>query len=104
MTVPPVHTDGNALAGPLSELFAVDLTSAMTTCSDCGLQSRVAQLHVYSGGPGTIARCPGCGHAVVRFASTPTWTVLDLRGTIALAVPRRDATLPPGYGEQQLVL
>ncbi|MDU0287802.1 DUF6510 family protein [Saccharothrix longispora] len=28
--------DGNALAGPLAEVFAVDLTAARARCGSCG--------------------------------------------------------------------
>jgi len=81
------HLDGNALAGPLSDVFAVDVTAATTTCVACGRQSRVAELHVYAAGPGMVARCPGCQDPVARFARTPTAAILDLRGTLTLSVP-----------------
>ena len=87
MTNEPTYTDGNALAGPLSELFAVDISIADMTCAGCGLRSRAAQLHVYALGPGTVARCPGCDDPMLRFVRTPTSAVLDLRGTINLSVP-----------------
>jgi hypothetical protein len=87
MPAEPTYTDGNALAGPLAEMFAVDVTVAATTCAGCGRRSAIAQLHVYSAGPGTIARCPGCQDAVLRYARTPTAAILDLRGTISLSVP-----------------
>lgn len=87
MTDEPSYTDGNMLGGPFAELFAVDLTEATTTCVGCGRRSRVAQLHVYAAGPGTVARCPGCHDSVIRYVRTPTSAVLDLRGTISLAVP-----------------
>ena len=86
-TDPGRHIDGNAIAGPLAELFAVDVTTASTTCAGCGRRSEVAQLLVYSGGPGSVARCPGCEQVVLRFARTPAAMHLDLRGTLSLAVP-----------------
>ncbi|WP_333937949.1 DUF6510 family protein [Streptomyces sp. HUAS 31] len=30
------YVDGNALAGPLSEVFAVDVTPATSRCANCG--------------------------------------------------------------------
>jgi hypothetical protein len=81
------YTDGNALAGPLGDVFAVDVTVGMTTCVGCGRRSRVAELHVYATGPGSVARCPGCGDPVLRYVRTPTAAVLDLRGTLTLSVP-----------------
>ena len=81
------YSDGNLLAGPLSDLFAVDLTIATTACSGCGKVDRVAALHVYVVGEGYVARCPGCGDAVLRLLRTPSQVVLDLRGTFSLRVP-----------------
>src|SRR5512135_3003828 len=51
----PDYMDGNVLAGPFAELFAVDVAAAATTCVGCGRRSRVAQLHVYVSGPGSVA-------------------------------------------------
>ena len=83
----PTYLDGNALAGALAEVFAVDVSIATTTCAGCGRHSQVAQLHVYPAGPGTIVRCPGCHDAVMRYVRTPKAAILDLRGTISLSVP-----------------
>jgi hypothetical protein len=80
------HVDGNVLAGPLAAVFATDVTVALATCSGCGRNSRVAELHVYVSGPGMVARCPGCEQPVVRYASTPRAVMLDLRGASVLAV------------------
>jgi len=85
------YTDGNALAGPLGELFAVDLTAAVTNCVGCGLRSHLAELHLYAAGPGLIARCPGCHDPVLRLVRTPDRLILDLRGTVSLSVPLAEA-------------
>ncbi|MDX6552644.1 MAG: hypothetical protein QOH74_1132 [Gaiellales bacterium] len=87
MTNETSYTDGNALAGPLADVFAIDVTVGKATCIGCSRQSRVAELHVYAAGPGTIARCPGCGDPVLRYVRTPTAVLLDLRGTVSLSVP-----------------
>jgi hypothetical protein len=81
------YIDGNGLAGPFAEVFTVDLTSAITTCVECGRRSAVAQLHVYMSGPGAVARCPGCEAPVLRYARTDDRAILDLRGTLALSIP-----------------
>jgi Family of unknown function (DUF6510) len=81
------YTDGNALAGPLAELFAIDVTVGATTCAECGRRSHVAELRVYAAGPGSVARCPGCEAPVMRYVRTPTTAILDLRGTVSLSVP-----------------
>src|SRR6266545_4115174 len=54
------YADGNALAGPLREIFAVELTSATGRCASCGRTDTVAALRVYLDAPGAVARCPGC--------------------------------------------
>ena len=38
--------DGNTLAGPLSEVFAVELTTAAGRCRSCGTTSHLATLRV----------------------------------------------------------
>ena len=88
-TTPTSHddfVDGNALAAPLAEVFTAEITAALTTCAGCGRQNRLAQLRVYVGGPGMVARCPGCGDVVARYARTPTSGYLDLRGVVALQI------------------
>lgn len=80
------HVDGNALAGPLSELFAVDVTAATGRCVECGLASPVAALRVYARAPGLVARCPGCDHVILRLVRTPDAAWLDLTGTVSLRV------------------
>ncbi len=78
------HTDGNALAGPLAEIFAVDLTTSIVTCANCRRTDRVATLDLYTGGPGLVARCPGCDAVLLRYVENPRGRWLDLRGTAAL--------------------
>jgi hypothetical protein len=90
MQTPLAHRDGNVLAGPLAELFAVDVTVAVTICAGCGRRARVAELRVYDAGPGLIARCAGCESVVGRYVRTPTAVFLDLRGTIALQIALTD--------------
>jgi len=85
-----MYVDGNALAGPLTEVFAVDVTQATTTCVGCGRRSLLAQLQLYTQAPGTVARCPGCQQPVLRYTRTPAAAFLDLRGTISLSFPMND--------------
>jgi hypothetical protein len=81
------YTDGNSLAGPLREVFAVDVTAATGRCAGCGLASPVAALRVYGPAPGLVARCPGCGEVVLRLVRGPDAAWLDLRGTVHLRIP-----------------
>ncbi|WP_043615154.1 DUF6510 family protein [Nonomuraea candida] len=78
------HLDGNALAGPLGELFTVDMTSATGRCASCGLTGPVASLRVYGPDPGLVARCPGCEEVVLRLVRGPGSAWLDLRGMVSL--------------------
>ncbi|MFF0268502.1 DUF6510 family protein [Kribbella sp. NPDC004536] len=81
------HLDGNAAAGALSELFAVDLTAAIGQCDGCGQTTVFAESRVYVNAPGTVARCSGCDAVLLRVVTTPNDTYLDLRGLTYLRVP-----------------
>jgi Family of unknown function (DUF6510) len=81
------YVDGNELAGPLSEVFATDVTGAMGHCAHCGRVGPVAELRVYAHAPGWVGRCPGCDEVVLRFVRGPQDAWLDLRGTLSLRIP-----------------
>jgi hypothetical protein len=81
------YEDGNTLAGPLSEIFTVDLTGAVVRCVGCGLTGPLATVRVYSHAPGLVARCPGCDQVILRLVRTPDSAWLDLRGTVSLRIP-----------------
>ena len=84
------YEDGNALAGPLGEIFAADVTAAIVRCVACGRTGAVATLRVYHRAPGLVARCPGCDEVVLRLVRGPDTAWLDLRGTVTLQI-----ALPP---------
>lgn len=79
--------DGNMLAGPLSDVFAVEVTTATACCGGCGRNTTVAELAVYGPSPGLVARCPGCDDVLLRVTRTPTSTWLDLAGMASLRLP-----------------
>ncbi len=81
------YVDGNALAGPLREIFAVDMTAASGQCVACGQTGPVAALRVYTSAPGLVARCPGCDEVVLRLVRGPSGAWLDLRGCVSLQIP-----------------
>jgi Zn finger protein HypA/HybF involved in hydrogenase expression len=56
--------DGNAVAGLLQELFAVEMTTAIATCGTCGATEAVGAIHVFRGA-GMVMRCPHCDNALV---------------------------------------
>ena len=41
------YVDGNAAAGDLSKIFAVDVTTAQGQCANCGAIKRFAEAHLY---------------------------------------------------------
>ena len=79
--------DGNVLAGPLSEVFAADVTVAVARCRGCGRSSVVAELAVYGPEPGLVARCPGCEDVLLRLVRTTDSVWLDLAGMSSLRLP-----------------
>ena len=78
------YIDGNAAAGELSNIFAMDVTAAKGQCAHCGAIKRFAEAHVYMQGPGLVARCSVCQHALLRFVTARQRVFLDLRGLICL--------------------
>jgi hypothetical protein len=81
------YLDGNALAGPLSEIFAIDLTVAAGRCAHCGRTGPVAGLRLYTRAPGLVGRCPGCDGVMLRLVRGPASAWLDLSGTACLQIP-----------------
>ena len=72
--------DGNAVAGMLSRVLAVDATTVVGTCAGCGAREAVGETLVYADGPGVVLRCPGCEAVVMRFAEIRGRLVADMRG------------------------
>ncbi len=85
------YVDGNALAGPLSEVFAVDVTAATSRCANCGCTGPLARLRVYMHAPGLVARCQECGRVVLRATRTRDALWLDMSGAASLAIPMGEA-------------
>ena len=79
--------DGNALAGQLREVFAMDLTAATGRCTGCRQVGAVATLRVYARAPGLVARCPRCDEVMLRLVRGPDRAWLDLRGMLNLEIP-----------------
>ena len=77
--------DGNAAAGPLADLFAVEMTRAMVVCDGCGREGALATLRFY-GSAGVVLRCPGCEAVILRLLHTGSTLNLDLRGCTRLTV------------------
>ncbi len=78
------YIDGNAAAGELSNIFAMDVTVAEGQCAHCGATKRFAEAHLYMQAPGVVARCAVCEHVLLRFVKARQRAFLDLRGMTCL--------------------
>ena len=78
-------TDGNAVAGLLQEVFAVEMTTALGTCSGCGTTDAVGALHVFRGA-GIVLRCPHCDNALVTMVKDDTRVWFGFTGLRTLQV------------------
>ena len=82
-----LHTDGNAIAGLLEEIFAADVTAAPRTCQSCGKRNPIGAHRLYTGA-GHVLRCPACGDLAACLVTLPSGYAVSLHGTWVL---RRDA-------------
>ena len=78
------YLDGNAAAGELSDIFAMDVTAAEGQCAHCGATKRFAEAQLYMQGPGLVARCSVCQHVLLRLVNAREHVFLDLRGMTCL--------------------
>jgi len=86
MSAPMNYLDGNAAAGELSRIFAMDITSAEGQCANCGAKRRFAEAHLYVQCPGLVARCALCEHVLLRLVNTHQRLYLDLHGMTYLTL------------------
>ena len=82
----PAALDGNAAAGLLQQIFAIDITMAQITCGGCQLVQPLAALRLYGLPMGNILRCPRCEATLIRAVARDQECWLDLRGAAALHV------------------
>jgi hypothetical protein len=75
-----LHTDGNHLAGLLTEFFSADVTTMRRRCPSCRAEHPLAA-HLAYRGAGAVLRCPGCGDVAVRVGDCGGEVVLEWRGT-----------------------
>jgi hypothetical protein len=90
MTTSNRWTDGNALAGPLHDVFCVEVSTAIGRCTGCGRTAPMAEARVFDHAPGVVARCPTCDQVLVRLVRGPGRAWLDLRGLVYLQLPVPD--------------
>jgi hypothetical protein len=83
--------DGNAVAGLLQEVFAVEMTTSPTVCGHCGRSGAAGTLLAFTQAPGAVLRCTGCEQVVLRIVETPDTFYVDARGTLYLRLERHSA-------------
>ena len=75
-----VWVDGNAAAGILASLFALDATRARIVCAGCGNATMVGEQRAFALEMGAVLRCPTCSGVTLRIAVTRHGSFLDMRG------------------------
>jgi hypothetical protein len=75
-----LRLDGNAAAGMLTDVLAVEATTGLASCAGCGTSNQLGALAAYMHGMGAVLRCPACDAAMLRAGHAPGRVWLDLRG------------------------
>jgi hypothetical protein len=83
----PAPLDGNVAGGDLADVFAFDVTVALTTCATCHHTHPLAAMRAYVQAPGLVLRCFSCDAVQARLVRSPTRVWLDLRGVEMLEIP-----------------
>jgi len=81
--------DGNAAAGVLQDIFALEMTASPTECAHCGNVGEIGTLLAFTQAPGTVLRCPVCENVMLRIVETPDAIYLDARGAAYLRLEHR---------------
>jgi hypothetical protein len=81
-----VHTDANAIAGLLEEIFARDATGAESVCPSCSTRSHVGA-HRLHRGAGLVLRCPACDDVAACIVPLPDGYAVSIRGTWLFGSP-----------------
>ena len=77
--------DGNAAAGLLQEVFAVEITTAVGTCAACGANGAVGATRLYRGA-GLVLRCAQCDNPLLKVVKDDARIWISFPGLRALAV------------------
>jgi Family of unknown function (DUF6510) len=79
-----VVLDGNAAAGLLQEIFALEITTAQMQCEACGYTAAVGSLLLYAAPMGAVLRCSHCDGVLMRAVHTPHGRWLEMTGARCL--------------------
>jgi hypothetical protein len=82
-----LRLDGNAVAGLLGEVFAVEATTVRGTCAACGAAGALGRVLVYAHAPGVVLRCPECGSVLMRVVRSESRVWFEARGVASLELP-----------------
>jgi hypothetical protein len=77
--------DGNAVAGLLQQVCAVEMTTAIGTCGGFGAAGPVGAAHLYRGA-GIVLRCPHCGNTLAKIVKSDSRVWIDFPGIRTLEV------------------
>lgn len=80
-----LRLDGNAAAGALARVFAVELTAARGRCASCGATGPLGAAHLYVGA-GLVLRCQACAAVLMVLVEDGDRTWLGARGLAWLEV------------------
>jgi DNA-directed RNA polymerase subunit RPC12/RpoP len=72
--------DGNAAAGLLQEIFALEITTAQIQCGTCDSVGAVGSLRLYATPMGDVLRCPNCDARLMTAVRTPHGRWLEMTG------------------------
>jgi hypothetical protein len=77
-----LRLDGNAAAGMMREVFALELSAARGACGSCGAVAEMGSQHLYMYplSPGAVLRCSSCGEVLMVVVNAGGRYRLGLRG------------------------
>jgi hypothetical protein len=82
--------DGNAAAGVLREVFAVDMTTAIGRCGGCGAREELGAAHLHRGA-GMVLRCPHCDHVLLTITRDGRRVWLGFPGAVTVELLVQEA-------------
>ena len=77
--------DGNAIAGLLQEVSAIEMTTATGTCGGCGAAGPAGAVHIYRGA-GIVLRCPHRNNVLAKTVNNDSQVWIDFQGIRTLQV------------------
>ena len=87
MDTSELHTDGNAIAGLLQQVFAGEVTTARHVCEGCGADHAVGE-HMAYHGAGEVLRCPNCGQVAATVVEMPSNYAVSMSGMWRMSTPQ----------------